>query len=83
VDVNVYLYKHHIRRVMRSPEMQKFLDGFTKQEFGRTMNDPVCVTCGSSKINRQDFKDDLSWKEFGISHMCQSCQDSVFGDGTD
>lgn len=26
-----------------------------------------------------EFRDDLSRKEFGISGMCQNCQDSVFG----
>jgi predicted RNA-binding Zn-ribbon protein involved in translation (DUF1610 family) len=38
-----------------------------------------CPTCGKS-INRDtEFRDALSRKEFGVSGMCQSCQDSVFG----
>ena len=37
-----------------------------------------CPTCGK-KIRDEDFKDDLSRTEYGISGMCQSCQDSVFG----
>lgn len=35
-----------------------------------------CPTCGG-KI--EGFRDKLSAKEFGISGMCQKCQDSVFG----
>lgn len=62
----------------RTNEMQKFLDNFTKKTFGRTMEEPFCVICGSERINPEDFRDDLSRKEFEISHMCQKCQDSVF-----
>jgi len=35
-----------------------------------------CPTC-SGEVT--EFRDDLSIKEFSISGMCQSCQDSVFG----
>jgi hypothetical protein len=38
----------------------------------------MCPCCGAS-VNESDFRDTLSVKEFGISGMCQSCQDSVFG----
>ena len=37
-----------------------------------------CATCGKD-IAYDDFRDALSRKEYGISGMCQSCQDSVFG----
>jgi len=37
-----------------------------------------CPTCGAV-INPNEFKDELSKKEFGISGMCQKCQDEVFG----
>jgi len=63
----------------RSENLQKFVDAFTKKSFGRTISDPVCVTCGSDKIKPEDFRDNLSIKEFNISHMYQKCQDSVFG----
>jgi hypothetical protein len=46
--------------------------------FGRGRNSGVCVSCGSEKIKRKDFKDPLSWREFGISGLCQACQDSVW-----
>ena len=35
-----------------------------------------CVKCGESAV---DFTDELSRKEFGISGLCQSCQDGIFG----
>ncbi len=41
----------------------------------------LCATCGSSAGL---FRDDLSRREYGISGMCQPCQDMVFnseGDG--
>ena len=38
----------------------------------------LCATCGQ-KIEMTEFRDALSKKEFGISGMCQKCQDSVFG----
>jgi len=63
---------------MKSKEMEDFLDSFTKNAFGFSRKDPCCVICGSNKINSEDFKDDLSRKEFEISRMCQKCQDEVF-----
>lgn len=35
---------------------------------------PFCI----KPINPAEFKDELSWKEFRISGLCQNCQDSVF-----
>lgn len=37
-----------------------------------------CITCGSTKVSREDFTDVISWKEFQITCMCQECQDSVY-----
>ena len=68
-----------VLEMAKTKEMEGFIDSFTKSAFGRTRKDPVCVICGSTKILRDDFKDELSWREFNISHMCQECQDSVFG----
>lgn len=63
----------------RSKEMQEFIDNFTQNTFGRTSKDHVCIACGSGLIAYCDFRDKLSYKEFGISHLCQKCQDNVFG----
>lgn len=64
----------------KSPEMEKQLDYISSMLYGRKRSDAlqnnVCVTCGN-KV--EGFRDELSKKEFGISGMCQDCQDSVFG----
>lgn len=49
-----------------------------KHIFGHEQDGSVCGMCGSDKVNREDFRDDLSRKEFEISLMCQDCQDRVF-----
>lgn len=38
-----------------------------------------CPTCDcNEKIKMEDFRDELSVKEYKISGMCQDCQDRVF-----
>lgn len=69
---------------MKTPEMEAFLDRFTKKCFGTSRQDGICVTCGSTKVSYEDFRDDLSRREYDISKMCQECQNSVFdGDEDD
>jgi hypothetical protein len=64
----------------KSPEMAKALDSMTKSMFGRkrstSINSRDCVSCGEVA---DEFNDELSKKEYGISGLCQECQDSVFG----
>ena len=57
----------------------------TKEEmaftlFGRSrtvaMSNGQCVKCGEFNL---EFNDELSRKEYGISGLCQCCQDSIFG----
>ena len=38
-----------------------------------------CVKCGFPHNLRSDFRDALSHKEYGISGLCQGCQDGIFG----
>ena len=38
-----------------------------------------CPCCGAA-INTDEFRDELSRKEFKISGMCQKCQDAFFGE---
>lgn len=38
-----------------------------------------CATCGKD-IKEEDFRNEISKKEYTISGMCQKCQDSVFGE---
>ena len=42
----------------------------------------ICPCCGC-KVNANEFKDELSKKEFGISGLCQKCQDEVFDASTE
>jgi len=48
----------------------------TRTELGR------CPFC-SQIVNRLDFKDALSMREFKISGLCQTCQDETFKDPTE
>lgn len=63
----------------KTPEMEAALNKASKALFGRERTLTNCVSCGTDKVQVFDFRDALSWKEFGLSRMCQSCQDSVFG----
>lgn len=64
----------------KSPEMESFLNEFTMSTFGRKRSGNCCVICGSMNVQPENFRDELSIKEFNISRMCQNCQDSVFGE---
>lgn len=66
--------------MFKSPEMEDFLNELTSLAFGRERNGLACVTCGSTNVSPEDFRNDISRKEFRISYMCQNCQDSVFGE---
>jgi len=46
-------------------EVDKFLQG-------------KCVFCGKP-IYLDDFRNEISKREYGISGMCQQCQDKMFG----
>lgn len=37
----------------------------------------LCVVCSLDAV---DFKDDVSRREYGISGMCQRCQDEFFAE---
>jgi len=63
----------------KTPEMEAFLDRMAVEAWGRHRTGDQCVCCGSKSVKPSDFKDALSRTEFGISHMCQKCQDDTFG----
>lgn len=67
-----------IPKMKRSDRLQEVLDDFTTRTFGRTNDGVLCVTCGSIKVRFQDFREDVHRTEFGISGMCQVCQDKTF-----
>ena len=66
----------------RSPALQKFIDGYTKKNFGISDSQAgelgMCVFC-QKKVKESDFRNEISLKEWHVSHLCQACQDSVFG----
>ena len=37
-----------------------------------------CATCGK-EIKEEDFRNQISKREYSISGTCQECQDKVFG----
>ena len=65
----------------KSPEMTAALDMVSQEFFGRSRTEciakGICVICGGEA---KSFDDLISRKEFGISGMCQSCQDDTFAD---
>ena len=59
--------------------MSQALDKVSEELFGRKRSECTdkCVTCGMP-VTPESFRDKLSLKEFGISRMCQTCQDEAF-----
>ena len=61
-------------------ELDKAKEEMAFTLFGRSRTLAIagngCVKCGESAV---DFRDELSRKEFGISGLCQGCQDGIFG----
>lgn len=43
----------------------------------RSLEAGLCPTCGT-RVNPTEFRDSLSLKEFGITGLCQTCQDGIF-----
>jgi len=66
----------------RTKELQNFLDRFTEKTFGKSQTEAkeqkICVFC-HKLIKMEDFRDQLSIKEYNISGLCQKCQDDTFG----
>lgn len=63
----------------RTPEMQEFVDGALakagKPTMAQSRQAGRCTWCGEPV---GEFRDALSRKEYGISGLCQKCQDKVF-----
>ena len=68
---------------MKSAAITEFLDVITRPEEGFTftrteaLQHGLCCVCGGAAST---FRDALSKKEYGISAMCQACQDDYFND---
>ena len=46
---------------------------------GASYREGYCVCHGEAQA-RSSFRDEVSWAEFRISSLCQSEQNSIFGD---
>jgi len=61
-------------------DIEQFKEGMAQAIFGRSASiakvGGQCVGCGEFNL---EFRDELSRKEYGISGLCQCCQDNVFG----
>ena len=61
-------------------ELDQFKEETAFRLFGRSRSLAIagggCVKCGEAAT---DFRDELSRKEYGISGLCQRCQDGIFG----
>jgi hypothetical protein len=62
----------------KNPEIDRFIQSSASTGMSRqqAIENNLCLWCG--KI-AEEFRDDLSKKEYTISGMCQPCQDETFG----
>ena len=60
----------------KSPEINQLLSSLMGKDREQTIREGNCMTCDATNVT---FRDKLSIKEYTISEMCQTCQDSVFG----
>ena len=71
---------YSIRTMMN--ELDRAKEDMAFMAFGRSrtlaMAGNQCVSCGEVA---GEFRDELSRKEYGISGLCQTCQDGIFGVG--
>jgi hypothetical protein len=79
------LPKLKIKNMNWNPQPTKKSEGiesFLKDSLGvdrrKSITQKVCPFC-SQAVTLDSFKDELSLKEFHISGLCQSCQNSIFG----
>ncbi|RAP48940.1 MAG: hypothetical protein BZ138_08540 [Methanosphaera sp. rholeuAM270] len=66
--------------------MSKGLDDMMMKVFPDAMNNRrqgKCPFCGKLINPDEEFRDQLSVKEYHISGLCQKCQDEVFKEPTE
>ncbi len=62
----------------KSDAIDQILTNLTGKDRVQTITDGHCMTCRNEFVS-ENFRDELSEKEYSISGMCQECQDQVFG----
>jgi hypothetical protein len=82
---HILLYQgkdHEMKIGKRTLEMQSFIDNFSKYVFGLSQTEAreqkICINCMRSINGREDFRDDISWREYQIASTCQKCQDDTY-----
>ena len=68
--------RYSLEATLKHPEIEAMLSKLTGVSRVGAVAEASCVTC---KGEASSFRDSLSKKEYTISGMCQSCQDSIFG----
>jgi hypothetical protein len=53
---------------------------FAAQVFGITRSVKTNCVCHNKPQSRVTFRDEVSFREFGISGLCQESQDDIFGE---
>ena len=62
----------------KSTAIDSFITSIMGKDRVQTILAGDCMTCNNERID-ENFRDELSEKEYSISGMCQECQDNVFG----
>jgi len=63
----------------KSKPIEAILSAFTGKDRRSVIMKGLCMTCDSTGNISTSFTDDCSRREYGISAMCQSCQNDFFG----
>ncbi len=64
-----------IEPTKKSEGVEQLISGLMGKDRGETIRSGECMTCPA---DAREFRDNLSRREYAISGMCQTCQDSVF-----
>ena len=68
--------KYSLEATFKHQGIEQMLTSLTGVSRVGAVAEGSCATC---KGEASSFRDALSEKEYTISGMCQSCQDSIFG----
>ena len=68
--------QYSLSATLKHPEIETLLSMITGVSRVGAVAEASCVDC---KGEASEFRDPLSQKEYTISGLCQSCQDSIFG----
>ena len=72
-------YNIRMKATDKHPTIEALLTSLTGRSRVECVDTGLCATCGQDALNTS-FRDELSWKEYTISGMCQKCQDDFFGE---